>query len=59
MLFVWEAREMEKARKLGDDRKKGRVALAKGRYDMSPAPLSLAAPTDLRKAAQFLLFDPL
>ncbi len=56
---MWEARETEKERKLGDDRKKTRVALAEGRYDMSPAPLSLAAPTDLRKAAQFLLFDPL
>lgn len=30
------------------------MALAEGRYDMSPALLSLAAPTDLRKAAQFL-----
>lgn len=55
---MWEARETEKRRILGNDRKE-RAALAEGRYDMSPAPLSLAAPTDFRRVAQFLLFDPL
>lgn len=59
MLFVWVAREKEERRKLGDGRKRERVAFAEGQCDMSPAPPGLAAPTDFGKSGTISFFDPL